>query len=118
MKPYFFNVCVSEMVFVLGKSGVGCHIAGQAAISISYADVPALVAPTALVVNQLILICESFSMVDYAEYSISQTVCMCLLPQRLGTVNLPNVTLAGNNLEYVENFKHLGHLLFLLCEVS
>ena len=61
LSPYFFNVYVDALNFLLGKSGVGGHIAGKAANKFSYADDLTLVAPTARALNQLITICEFFS---------------------------------------------------------
>ena len=89
-----FNVYVDELNFLLGKAGVGCHIAGNAANNFSYADDLALVAPTARALNQLIAFCESFSVVNYIKYSTSKTVCMCIVLRRSDIVKLLNIYLA------------------------
>ena len=93
---------------LLSKAGVRCHISGSVANNFSYADDPA---PPVGALNQLIPICERFLVDNYIKDSTSETVCMCILPQRSGIVNLPNIYLASNKLECVESFKYWGHVI-------
>ena len=96
---------------LLGKAGVGCHVAGKAMNNYSYADDLALVAPTAHALNILMSICDRFARENYIKFSATKSVCMCVLPRGCGIEKLPNVYLSGNVLVYVDSFKYLGHII-------
>ena len=58
--PKFFSLYVNDLILMLRKSGVGCHIINLFVACIMFADDIALVAPSRSALQKLIHICESY----------------------------------------------------------
>ena len=56
MSPYIFDVYVDDLNVRLSAAKVGCKIANQTANNFSYVDDMALVAPSAMAINELLKI--------------------------------------------------------------
>ena len=106
-----FNVYVDELNMKLREAGVGCHIANEAANNFSYADVMAVVAPSATALNELLRICEFFAINHYIDFNVNKSVCLNVLPQSARSLSSPNIYLAGLILKYVKSLKYLGHFI-------
>ena len=63
--PYLFIVYVDDLNVRLSAAKVGCHFANQTANDFSYADDMALVAPSAITINELLKSCEKFASDHY-----------------------------------------------------
>ena len=102
MSPYIFDVYVDDLNVRLSAAKVGCHIANQTVNYFSYTDNMALLAPSAMDINELLKICEKFASQHYILYSTAKSVCMRLLPQNCTAFAKPNVYLCGTALKCVE----------------
>ena len=58
--PKFFSLYVDDLINVLRKSGVGCHIINLFVACVMFADDIALVSPSRSALQKLIHICESY----------------------------------------------------------
>ena len=61
ISPHIFAVYLDDLVKLLKKSGVGCHIVGQIVSAIVYADDLCLLAPTRSSLQHLLLICQKYA---------------------------------------------------------
>ena len=77
----------------------------------SYADDLVLLCPCAFALNELLDICSIFAKTNYIKYNIKKTECMCILPHNLKMKRLPDIYLDNSIINYVNQFKYLGHLL-------
>ena len=60
LSPNFFSLYVNDLLIMLKKSGIGCHIDSLFLGAIMFADDLALVAPSRGAMQRLIEICECF----------------------------------------------------------
>lgn len=67
LSPVLFCVYIDNLLILLSKTGVGCYIGSNCVCALAYADDIVLIAPTALVLRRLLIICEEYA----RAYSIS-----------------------------------------------
>ena len=77
----------------------------------SYADDLVLFCPCASALNDLLLICSAFALKSYIVFNIKKTECMCICPKGMKLTTLPDICLDQSKIEYVNQFKYLGHIL-------
>ena len=112
ISPYLFNVYIDDLNLKIAKSKLGCHIAGKAVNNFAYADDLALIAPTARALNDMLKICDKFADNHDVIFSTSKSVAMFLSSKRSKTASeLPNIYLSNQKLDYVSNFRYLGHYI-------
>ena len=122
LSPVLFCLYIDDLLLALSRSGVGCFIGNNFVGALAYADDIVLVAPTASALRKLLSICG-----DYAsEYSISfnavKSKCLIILPKnRRGTCNYVQECrffINTQQIDNVESFKHLGHVITSQMEDS
>ena len=111
LSPYLFNVFVDDLNSQLSSCKIGCHVGGEAINNFSYADDLAIVCPNAVAVNDMLRICEKFAKDNYVLFSNKKSKCMRLLNNGRNDEAPPNIYLNGRTLEYVKQFKYLGHII-------
>ena len=112
LSPYLFSVYVDGLNAELSRAKVGCHVAGVPMNNFSYADDIAIVGPSAKAVNKLLEVCDSFANRHDIMFSTTKSVCMLVQSRGVNRVRSPpEIILSGEVLEYVHNFKYLGHII-------
>ena len=111
LSPLLFNVYVDQFNTLLNGAKIGCHIANNPLNNFAYADDLVLVAPSAVALNELISLCEVLADRQYIKYSTTKSKAMCILPSSFSMTVLPKIRLYGENLEYVNKFNYLGHII-------
>lgn len=117
LSPLLFNVYIDDLLHSLRKMHVGCHINNRPVNVLAYADDIVLLSPSRAGLEKLVKHCEMFALSRNVKFNVKKTVCMCFNPRRpyasshLTSSKPPAVTLSGNKLTWVNQFKYLGHVL-------
>jgi hypothetical protein len=108
LSPILFIVYMDELLVLLRKSNIGCHVGSYYAGALGYADDLTLISPSLRSLNKMLSICKSFA----AEYNITfnakKTMCI-----KFGSpvTDDDNVYLDGTLIQWVDKIKHLGNTL-------
>ena len=109
MSPILFCIYMDILLKQLEDAGVGCWLGDQYFGSIGYADDLMLLSPSVKGLRSMIDICENFGENYGVKFNSKKTVCM--LFSRLSVGSKPEVKLCGDRLMWVDNVKHLGHII-------
>ena len=110
ISPLLFNFYVNDLNAQLVESGVGCNIGGTFFNNLSYADDMVLLCPSVKALRKLLSICEDFAAEHDIIYNTKKTKCMLFRPSV--TMNIsPIVKLTGVDLNFVQRFVYLGHII-------
>ena len=107
LSPFLFNLYVDSLSVSLDNTGVGCRYLGSMN-HIAYADDMILLSPTPFGLQVLLNTCEKYANEHDIVYNTKKTVCMCLRPKMFKNMCLPQLTLCGETLKYVNSYKYLG----------
>ena len=112
-----FSVYLDDLLAGLRKLQLGCHIGGWWFGALGYADDLILLAPNREVLQSMLVVCQSYAREHNLVFSTdpvpskSKTKCMYFCG-RMGQVRYPApVQLEGEDLPWVEQADHLGHVL-------
>ena len=112
LSPRLFSAYVDELDISLKDSHIGCHVSGTCTNHLSYADDMVLCSPDAKSMNRLLEICQSFASQHFITYSPTKTEAMLIRPRRgMREFIPPKLYIGSNEIEYVESFKYLGHII-------
>ena len=92
----------------------GCHIANECISILAYADDMLLMAPSWFGLQKLLYIIEDSAKIIGLSFNINKTVCMIFDPYKSCKIvnsSFPHFTLSGAKLEFVDQFKYLGHII-------
>ena len=106
LSPLFFNCYLYILLRNLEESGIGCHIGNHYVGCAAYADDVFLLSPTVSGLQQLINICERFS-VEY-KLKFNETKTVCIMYSKSDETCEKVITLNGKRLTWDETVKHLG----------
>ena len=104
LSPHLFSIYVNDLIVLLRKLRVGCHLNNLYLASIMYADDICLLAPTRSALQTLLLQCEKYG----AEW------CLSYNPSKSNTMVFGNsrtyapLMMYGKNLTTVDRCKYLG----------
>ena len=115
LSPLLYNVYTDDLNYLLSGENVGCYVADCCANNISYADDMVLLAPTLSAMQRLLDICNSFAGPHDIVYNTTKTVCMLVKPKGCKYNIATEVALDGVTLNYVDEFRYLGHIVTADC---
>ena len=122
LSPLLFSVYIDDLLCELRTSNVGCHIGNSAVNVLACADDLVALSPSRTGLEELVQRCERFAMSRNIKFNTKKSVCMLFNPQRPHSVSHltnskpPVITLNGQSLSWVEQFKYLGHDV-LTCDL-
>jgi len=93
---------------------IGCNIGGLFMNILAYADDVVLLAPSWVALQQLIKALEYGAFVIDMQCNANKTVCMVFPPKdkrKIVALAFPKLVLKGIELQYVSEFKYLGHII-------
>jgi hypothetical protein len=114
LSPWFFARYLRELLSEVVGAGVGCNIGGLTINVLAYADDIVLIAPSWRGLQRLIDVVAVQSVIINMEVNVSKTVCMVFDPKsrsKIVSQSFPALHLGSQPLQYVPNFKYLGHKL-------
>jgi len=113
LSPYLFTYYVRGIISSIVNCGVECHVGEYCMNLFAYADDMVLLAPVWSAMQKMLTILKTVC----TEYDIvintQKTVCMVVNPKcwsKSPCVSFPQFAL-DQKLEFVTNFKYLGHVL-------
>ena len=109
ISPILFCIYMDVLLKQLENEGVGCNVKGQFYGAIGYADDLKLLSPTVKGLKRMLAVCENFGQLYGVKYNPKKTV--CVLYSRHPTRFKPKLTLCGDELDWADYVKHLGHIL-------
>lgn len=111
LSPLLFNLYTNALSTSLNSMYVGCRINGKMMNHLMYADDLVLMAPSAPALKLLIQKCDAYSKKFDILFNTQKTVCMLFESKYFKFETKPVIKLNDNNLEYVSNYKYLGHII-------
>jgi len=109
LSPLFFNFYMNELSVRLNSAPIGCCFAGAVINHLTYADDLVVFAPSAKGLQTLLNLCLTFGKVNDILFNRSKSKLMFFDTLKCG--ERANILLDGNALDYVSNFKYLGHII-------
>ena len=98
----------------VSSSGIGCHLGGIPVNILLYADDIAIIAPSWFALQNLIDLCAHDVTCLDMKFNATKSVSIVFTPVKPSKrvhYNFPKFVLDGVNIEFVENFKYLGHMI-------
>ena len=115
LSSLLFSIYIDDLLVKTNKSGYGCSVGKVCIGAVVYADDICLLSGSSYDLQQLLHICSTFAVERHLVFNSSKTRCTRLSPvehrgcQRCHYV--PKLILDGNILNFVQNWKHLGHVM-------
>ena len=113
LSPRLFNLYLDPLLNEIRKSRFGCHVGNVSANCFAYADDVALLSPSLHGINELIRICEKYSI----DFSIVFNPAKCALmyfnsevKNKFDNFNV-DVFMFGQRIPLTDTFNHLGHTI-------
>ena len=113
----FFAIYIDQLLKILRGSGLGCHINGVFFGAVIYADDIFLLSATRNGLQALVDICHDFVCTRNLKFGThsnpdrSKTKCIVFNKKIYQNVQPTNIVLGGDRLPWVQQVKHLGHVL-------
>ena len=104
LSPHLFAIYVNDLIILLRKLRVGCHIIDLFLACFVYADDICLLAPSRSALQLLLDTCESYGLSWCLSYNPSKSKVMSFGKHSVS----PPFTMYGNSLDYVREYKYLG----------
>ena len=119
LSPVLFCIYIDDLLLQLSRAGVGCYIGNHYVGALAYADDIVLVAPSPTAMRLMLSICDQFALNNDVRFNAMKSKCMIINPKRIRHCNLHQYVhnsnmrfqINGNNIEFVEHYKHLGHII-------
>ena len=109
-----YNVYTDDLNHHLQAAGVGCYVGGAWVNSLNYAGDMVSLAPTVTALQKLLEVCHSYAEPHDIVYNTTKTVCMLVCPKH-SQGRYSRVTLGNEELNYVDEFCYLGHIITADC---
>jgi hypothetical protein len=114
LSPILFCVYIDGLISRLNEAKIGCFMGKDFVGVFVYADDVTVIAPTPSAMRMMLKICDSYAAEFDIKFNASKTKCL-YYPSKLNLRStddsLPQFTIAGHHIEYVEHYPHLGHIL-------
>ena len=104
LSPRLFVIYIDDLIQQLRRLNIGCHIIDLFLACIVYADDICLLAPCRSALQLLLDTCVAYGLSWCLSYNPSKSKVMYFGK----SINAPNFTMYGKNLEYVDRYKYLG----------
>ena len=113
----FFAVYIDKLLKILRKSGLGCRIHGVFFGALIFADDIILLSGSRNGLQAMVDICYQFASSRNLKFGTntdprkSKTKCVLFNQRKINTNEVAPIKLGGNVLPWVQDVKHLGHVL-------
>ena len=112
LSPRLFARYIREVLYAVVNSGIGCNVGGLMLNTLAYADDIVLICPSWRGLQRLLdLLVVNISNIDMVA-NPAKSVCMVFAPKKrvnIVSASFPHLQLGSEHLEFVDNFKYLGH---------
>ena len=117
LSPIFWAIYADPLLQRLRGLGLGIHVAGLYVGAVCYADDVLLIAPTRSAMQRMLYECEEFAKESNIIFSTnpvpakSKSKCIFVVGKKMNLVKPAPLILCGQELPYVAQADHLGHVL-------
>ena len=112
LSPDFFAVYIDDLIKLLKKMGVGCHMIEFFMACLLFADDMTLISPTRDALQRLLDVCAEYCLKFCLKFNISKTKVMVFGKLCKSIRTLAKLEINGEPIEFVESCKYLGfHLI-------
>ena len=124
LSPTLFSVYLDDLLGQLRQLGVGCHVGGWWYGAVCYADDLMLLAPTRTAAAMMLDCCEKYAAEHNLKFSTdpvpskSKSKCIYFCGKLTRLAKPDPLTLLGEELPWVANADHLGHVLDQSCTMD
>ena len=108
LSPDFFSVYIDDLINILRKTGIGCHVIHIFIACILFADDMTLLAPTRSSMQQLLNLCSEYCATFCLKFNVSKTKIMIFGKLCSSTESLPQISLNEEPIDYVMSCRYLG----------
>ena len=105
--PGFFSLYINEIITILRKRGLGCHLISEFVGSILFADDLTLLAPTRAALQQMIDIVSDFLEENCLQLNVKKSKVMVFGKSYNDAIILP-LTVNGERIDFVTEWRYLG----------
>ena len=105
------TVYINDLVVILQKMGIGCHVIQYFIACLLLADDMSLLAPTRDALQRLLDACASYRLKFCLKFNIAKTKVMVFGKLSRSAPSLARISINGELIEYVEKCKYLGFYL-------
>ena len=113
LSPLLYNVYTDDLNHHLQATGVQCYVGGAWVNSPSYADDIVLPAPTVTALQTLVEVCHAYAWPHDIVYNTAKTERMLVWSKNSQGRYSTSVRLWNEELSFVEEFRYLGHVIWL-----
>jgi hypothetical protein len=110
ISPHFFNIYIDDLIKILRKHDIGCHVMNIFLACVMFADDLSLVAPTRGAMQQMILNCEIFCEEFCLSFNAKKTKTLIFGKTSKNFSPAP-LYLNKVAIDYVQEWKYLGCLI-------
>ena len=107
--PGFFSIYIDDMIKILRKNGIGCHLIKMFVGCILFADDLALLAPSRSALQKMIDLCTEYCSKYCLEFNSKKSKIM-VFGKSYSSFIAP-LSILGSHIEYVREWKYLGTTL-------
>ena len=112
LSPDFFAVYINDLIIILKKMGIGCHMINFFIACILFADDMSLIAPTREALQRMIDVCAAYCARYCLKFNVAKTKIMVFGKLSRVLPSLAKITIHGESIDYVNSCKYLGfHLM-------
>jgi len=114
LTPTLSSRYIRDLLAQLADLHVGCNIGGLLINELAYADDIVLLAPSWKAIQQLLTVLQQHIANIGMICNAKKSVCMIFEPKdraKIMNVSFPQFTVAGNFLQFVKVFEHLGQVI-------
>lgn len=118
LSPILFCIYMDGLLHRLASAGVGCFMGDEFVGAVAYADDIVLVAPTPSAMSKMLTICDEFAVEHNVLYNALKSKCIYFYPRsrsksslHIYDVSCLNFTISGYRIDFVDSYKHLGHVI-------
>ena len=107
LSPLLFNIYIDVLLERLAKSGQGCHVGKMFTGCLAYADDVVLLSPTVYALENMLTICEKYSVDLSIKFNSSKSKLLVFSENSTDV----KVNFQGNTIPQVKSETHVGHLM-------
>ena len=115
ISPVLFCIYIDDLLKRLSASGVGCRLGSNFVGALAYADDIVLVAPTPSAMRKMLMICDMYALqydiifnAQKSKFLVIGATCWRYLYASMCKCVF---FIGGNQIENVDSFSHLGHII-------
>ena len=108
LSPDFFGIYINDLVIILRKLGIGCHVINEFIACLLFADDMSLVAPTRGSMQQMLDVCANYCKQFCLRFNVAKTKIMVFGKLSNSLSSIAEISLHGSSISYVTSAKYLG----------